>query len=184
MLSGLSLHTPTPIPAPGMLSTPPPHLRRRQEPPAAARTPSAQPPPRSSARRAPVGGGSYHSPAPGSAPAPRVAPPRSLQLPRSLPGTARRPRAAASKPVPKGRGGKREAGSQACPALHTHPGESSQAFPDNLGPRQPSPALSPTPPPRADPACSLRNVPAGVRQGNGVPGVRGRSGGGGTREAH
>lgn len=56
------------------------------------------------------GGLSYLSPAPGPAAPLCLLPPRSLQPPRSPPGTAERPRTAASKPVPKGRGGKREAG--------------------------------------------------------------------------
>lgn len=61
-------------------------------------------PPSRCTGRAP--GGSYLSPEPGPAPAPLLPPPRSLQHPRSPPGTARRPRTAASKPEVGGRGGR------------------------------------------------------------------------------
>lgn len=66
-------------------------------------------------------GGSYLSPAPGWAPAPRLPPPRSLQPPRRSPGTARRPRFAASKPAPEGRGGKRRLGHRSARPCTPHP---------------------------------------------------------------
>lgn len=147
--------------APESLSAPSPYLRRsrrRQKSPAPAWTPLARitprrttcdPPPCGSTGLPP--GGSYLSSAPGRAPAPRLPTPKSLQLPRSPPGTARRPREAASRPAPEGRGGKREAGSQACPVSAYPSRDSLLAFRGHLDSKEPSPALSPTPPPPADP---------------------------------
>lgn len=101
-----------PIPAPEMLSAPPPYLRGRHKSPTPACTHLVRATPKRTTRPAACGctgwatGGSYLSPAPGSAPAPRLPPPRSLQLPRSPSGTARRPRMAGSKSAPEGRQGR------------------------------------------------------------------------------
>lgn len=66
-------------------------------------------------------GGSYLSPTFGWAPAQFLPPPRSLLPPRSALGRVRRPRLVACKPASESRRVKREAESQECPVLHTHP---------------------------------------------------------------
>lgn len=121
--------------------------------------PTCDPRPRGSTGVPP--GRSYLSSAPGPTPAPRLPPPTPLQLSRSPPGTARRPRKAASKPAPEGRGEKGEAGSQACPVLRTPPDIPHGALPGHLDPKEPGNSFSSTPPPRADPPSWT--APAGAR---------------------